>query len=59
MHWDQGENPMHYLWIEIESLQSVNNQRILSQPIIHHHVEAIQERRSLNNGLVVGIVQTL
>lgn len=49
----------HYLWIQIKSLQSVNNQGVLCQPIVHDHVKAIQEGRSLNNGLVVGIVQTL
>lgn len=51
-------NP-HYLWIEIESLQRVDNKRVLCQPIVHDHVEAFQERWSLNNGLIVGIVQTL
>lgn len=48
-----------YLWIKVESLQSVDDQGVLSQPIIHDHVEASQERGSLDNGLVVGIVQTL
>ena len=46
----------NHLWIEIESLQCVNNQGVLRQSIIHDHVEAVQERRGLNNGLVVGIV---
>lgn len=32
---------------------------MLCQPIVHDHVKAVQERRSLNNCLVVGIVQTL
>lgn len=49
----------HYLRIEIESLQCVDDQGVLCEPIIHDHVEAVQERRSLYNGLVVGIVQTL
>lgn len=49
----------HYLGIEIESLQCVDDQGVLCEPIIHDHVEAVQERRSLYNGLVVGIVQTL
>lgn len=49
----------YYLWIEIESLQRVNNQGILRQPVVHDHVKAVQERRGLDNRLVVGIVQTL
>lgn len=32
---------------------------MLSQSIIHDHVEAVQERRSFNNCLVVGIIKTL
>lgn len=54
--WITGQN---YLRIEIESLQRVNNQGVFCQMIVHDHVEAIQEGGSLNNGLVVGIVQTL
>lgn len=48
-----------YLWIQIESLQCVDDQGVLRQPVIHDLVEAVQEGRSLNNGLVVGIVETL
>lgn len=49
----------HYLWVEIKSLQCVYDQRVLCQPIIHDHVQAVQERRSLDDGFVVGIIQTL
>lgn len=48
-----------YLWIKIESLQRVDDQGVLGQPIIHDRAEAIQERGSIDNGLVVGIVETL
>lgn len=48
-----------YLWVEVEPLQRVDDQRVLGQPVIHDHVEAVQERRSLDDGLVVGVVQTL
>lgn len=49
----------HYLWVEIKSLQCVYNQGILCQPIIHDHVEAVQERGGLDYGFVVRIIQTL
>lgn len=52
----QGEP---YLWIEVKSLQSVDDQGELCQPVIHDHVEAVQEGGSLDYGLVVGIVETL
>lgn len=48
-----------YLWIEIKSLQSVDDQRVLCQLIVHDHVDAAHEGRSLDNGLVVGIVEAL
>lgn len=48
-----------YLWIEVKSLQSVDDQGELCQPVIHDRVEAVQEGGSLDNGLVVGIVETL
>lgn len=48
-----------YLWIQIESLQCVDDQGVLRQPVIHDLVEAVQEGRSLNNGFVVRIVETL
>lgn len=54
-----GRPNQRYLGIKVESLQGVDDQGVLSQPIIHDHVEASQERGSLDNGLVVGIVQTL
>lgn len=49
----------HYLRVEIESLQRVNNQRVFCQTVIHDHVQAVQEGGSLDDRLVVGIVQTL
>lgn len=48
-----------YLWIEVESLQRVDDQRVLCQPVVHDHVEAVHEGRSLDNRLVVGIVEAL
>lgn len=48
-----------YLWVEIKSLQCVDNQGVLRQPIVHDHVKAIQERRSLNDGFVIRIIKTL
>lgn len=48
-----------YLWIEVKSLQSVDDQRELCQTVIHDRVKTIQEGGSLDNGLVVGIIQTL
>lgn len=53
------EGKKHYLWIEVKSLESVDNQGILCEPIVHDGVKTIQEWRSLDNGFVIGIVQTL
>lgn len=52
----QGEP---YLWIKVKSLQSVDDQGVLCQPVIHDHVEAVHEGGSFDNGLVVGIVKAL
>lgn len=51
--------PRRYLRIEVESLERVDDQGVLRQTIVHDRVEAVQERGSLNQGLVVGIVETL
>lgn len=56
MNQNEGKK---YLRIEIKSLQCVNHQRMLRQPIVHDHMEAFQKGGSLNNGFVVGIVKSL
>lgn len=57
---EEGAEPLeHYLWIQVESLQRVDDQGVLCEPVVHDHVETPQERRSLNDGLVVRIIQTL
>lgn len=48
-----------HLWIQVESFQGVYDQWIFSKAVIHDQVQAIQEAGGLNNGLEVGIVQTL
>lgn len=48
-----------YLWVEIEPLQCVDDQRVLGQLVVHDRVEAPQEGRRLNDGLVVGVVEAL
>lgn len=48
-----------YLWVEIEPLQCVDDQRVFGQPIVHDRVETSQEGRRLDDGLVVGVVEAL
>lgn len=47
------------LRVEVEPLQRVDDQRVLCQLVVHDGVEALQEGRRLDQGLVVGVVEAL
>lgn len=48
-----------YLWVKIKPPEGVYDQWVLGQPVVHDHMEALQEGRRLNDGLVVRVVQAL
>lgn len=48
-----------YLRVQVEPLKSVYHQRVFSEPVIHDHVKTIHEGTSLNDGLEIGVIQSL
>lgn len=48
-----------HFWVEVKALECVDNVRELCEVVVHEAVQAQEEGVCVDNGLVVGVVQTL
>lgn len=55
----EGLSWASHLRVQVKPLQRVNDQRILSESVVHDQTETVQEGWSLDDALKVRVVQTL
>lgn len=48
-----------HLGVQVKPLQRVYDQRILGESVVHDQTQTVQEGRSLDDALKVGVIQTL